>query len=134
MNNVLTLGVGHSVEHPAEAGGQRAVLEVVDVCELLLDPGLQLPLHTLVVLLGALREQILGARRVDPVPVEVVRLEELCPELLLRHLPGHVLHVLPPHRRVRLEYGLDNVRRQIVLQPIRAVSLEKRFLYLMNDI
>ena len=61
VNNVLTLGVGHGVEHPAEAGGQRAVLEVVDVCELLLDPGLELPPHGLVVLLGALREQILGS-------------------------------------------------------------------------
>ena len=55
--------------------------------------------------------------------MEVVALEELGPELLLAHLDGDVLEVLPPHRRVRLEDALDDVGGEVVLEPVGAVRL-----------
>ncbi len=76
-----------------------------------------------IIVLCAFREQIFDTVRVYPVPVEVVRLEELCPELLLRQLGRDVLRVLPPDGRVRLEDGLYDVRGEVVAEAVGAVSL-----------
>ena len=60
----------------------------------------------------------------QPIPVEVMRLEELCPELVLAQLCRYILYVFPLDGRVSLEYGLDDVVRQVVLQPVRTVRLK----------
>lgn len=77
---------------------------------------------TLFVLSGALGEEILAVR-VEPVAVEVVRVEELGPELGLGHLGRHALQVLLLHRRVRAEDAGHQLRRQVVAQPVAAVGL-----------
>ena len=56
-------------------------------------------------------------------PMEIVRLEELGPELLFTQLGRHILNVFLFHGRVRLEYGLDDVWGEIVLQPVCPVRL-----------
>ena len=51
----------------------------------------------------------------QPIPMEVMRLEELCPELMLAQLCRYILYVFPLDGRVSLEYRLDDVVRQVVL-------------------
>lgn len=51
---------------------------------------------TFLILLGTFREDILRPR-VDAVSVEIVRLEEASPELLLRHVMRHIFIVLLLH-------------------------------------
>ena len=60
----------------------------------------------------------------QPIPMEVMRLEELCPELMLAQLCRYILYVFPLDGRVSLEYGLDDVVCQVVLQPVRTVRLK----------
>ena len=78
--------------------------------------------RTFFVLPGAVCEEILAVE-VDPVPVEVVWLEEARPELRLGHAARHVLEELPPHGRVSLVDGVNGVHVQIVLEPVAAVRL-----------
>ena len=78
--------------------------------------------RTFLVLSRTVGEQVLAAE-VDPVPVEVVRLEEARPELGLGHPARNVLEELAPHRRVRLVDGVDGVHVEVVLEPVAAVRL-----------
>ena len=59
--------------------------------------------------------------------MEIVRLEELCPELLFTQLGRHILNVLLLHRRIRLEYGVDDVGGEVVLQSVGPVRLRLDF-------
>ena len=61
------------------------------------------------------------------VPVEVVRLEELGPELLLTQLTRHVLKVLLLDGGVSLEDGLDDVRGEVVPETVGTVGLGFNF-------
>ena len=55
--------------------------------------------------------------------MEIVRLEELGPELLFTQLGRYVLNVLFLHRRISLEYGVNDVWGEVVLQSIRPIRL-----------
>ena len=61
--------------------------------------------------------------RIDLVAAKVVALEKFGPELLLGHVVRHVLHVLLLDCRVRLEYGLYVVERDVVDEAVGAVGL-----------
>ena len=55
--------------------------------------------------------------------MEIVRLEELGPELLFTQLGRHILNMLLLHRRISLEYGVNDVWGEVVLQSIRPICL-----------
>ena len=56
-------------------------------------------------------------------PMEIVRLEELSPELLFTQLGWYILNVLLLHGRICLENGFNDVGGEVVLQPVGPVRL-----------
>lgn len=68
---------------------------------------------TLLVLLCTLGEDVLQAR-VDAVSVEVVGLEEPCPELLLCHVMRNVLTILLFHWKEMLSLSMTGQDRTLV--------------------
>ena len=57
------------------------------------------------------------------VTMEVVRLKELCPELLVGQFVGDVVHVLLLDSGVGLEDGLYDVGGEVVLETVGSISL-----------
>ena len=55
--------------------------------------------------------------------MEIVRLEELSPELLFTQLGRHIFNMLLLHSRISLEYGVNDVWGEVVLQSIRPIRL-----------
>ena len=102
---------------------QGGIAEGAHIGHPILDPGLELLPDAAVILLGALGKEVALDVQQHSIPVEVVRLEEARPKVLLRHVGRHVLQVLSTHRGIRLEDGLDHVRGQVVAEAVGAVSL-----------
>lgn len=101
---------------------QRIILESPDVQQHIVRRRSDRQLQCLIVDSGTFREQILAAG-VDAIPMEVVRLEELGPELRFGQLGRHVLRMLALNGRIRFENAINDVRREIVLEAVAAVRL-----------
>lgn len=122
MHNIATIHTILIARRSTESFNKRIIFKSSNVEEDVICSCSNGNLKCLVIDSRTFGKQILAAC-IDAITMEVVRLKELGPELRLGQLGRNVLGMFALHRRICLEYAINDIGSEIVFETVAAIRL-----------